>query len=55
MPKDTIVKSSGKKSKGVFVMKNFRKGKLIFRDKKSAVVRKKAIPKLPRAGKKRLN
>lgn len=46
MIEDVIVKDAGKKGKGVFALRNFKKGEFIFRGKKGKVIHKKDIPKL---------
>jgi len=46
MIKDVIVKDAGKKGKGVFALRSFKKGEFIFRSKKGRIVHKKDLPKL---------
>lgn len=48
MIKDAIVKDAGKKGKGVFALKNFKKGEFIFRCKKGRIIHRKDFPKLSR-------
>jgi len=46
MKKYVIVKDARKKGKGVFALKNFKKGEFIFRGKKGRVIHRKDLPKL---------
>ncbi len=55
MIKDVIVKKAGKKGKGVFALKNFKKGEFIFRDKKGKIVKRKDVNKLSKDDQKHLN
>ena len=55
MKQNTIIKSAGRKGKGVFAAKSFKKGDLIFRNKKGRVVNKNDISKLSKYDQKHLN
>jgi pyrophosphatase PpaX len=46
MIKDVAVKQTERKGRGVFALRNFRRGELIFRGKKGRIVHKKDLPKL---------
>ncbi len=47
MIKDVIVKETKEKGKGVFALKNFKKGEFIFRSRKGKIIKSKDFPKLP--------
>jgi len=46
MIKDVIVEDAGKKGKGVFALRNFKKGEFIFHYKKGRIVHRKDFAKL---------
>lgn len=55
MIKDIIVKDAGKKGKGVFALRDFKKGEFIFRGRTGRIVHKKDLPKLYKDDRMHLN
>jgi histone-lysine N-methyltransferase SETD2 len=46
MIKDVIVKDAGKKGRGVFALRSFKRGEFIFRFKRGRIIHRKDFPKL---------
>ena len=55
MIKDVVVKSTDKKGKGVFALRNFKIGEFIFRSNKGRIVHRKELPKLSNDDRMHLN
>jgi hypothetical protein len=55
MIKDLLVKNIKGKGKGVFSIRNFRKGDFIFRSRKGSIIHPKDIPQLPKEQRNHIN
>ena len=54
MVDNVVVRKAGRKGKGVFALKGFKKGELVFRNKIGKIVKKKDLDKLSKEDKKHL-
>ena len=55
MIKDVIIKETKGKGKGVFALRDFKKGEFIFQSRKGKIVKLNDIPKLPKEEQNHIN